>query len=254
MSARVPSTIAFRACSCAETPNLSSMPQLLRFDIKANKLGYIPMLSTLFDLSGRTALVTGGSKGLGKAMARTLAEAGASVAISSRHEDELKSAAAEIGQESHAKVVPLAADMTHRGEVKRLAERAIAALGKVDILINNAGGNVPQPIDQITDEIWDHFVELNLSSCMALTRALVPQMKDRKWGPRHSHFVNHGLHFDPRAQRLLRYQKRPLGLGPRERPGSGPVWHYGQLHRTRTLLNRTHTDEFHGRSAPEICR
>jgi short-subunit dehydrogenase len=140
------------------------------------------MSTTLFDLSGRTALVTGGSKGLGKAMARALAEAGASLAISSRHEDELKSAAAEIGQESHAKVVPLAADMTRREEVKRLAEQAIAALGKVEILINNAGGNIPQPIDQITDEVWDHFVELNLSSCMALTRALVPQMKDRKWG------------------------------------------------------------------------
>ena len=139
------------------------------------------MSSTLFDLSGRTALVTGGSKGLGK-VARALAEAGASVAISSPHEDELKSAAAEIGRESHAKVVPLAADMTHRGKVKRLAEQAIAALGKVDIVINNAGGNMPQPIDQITDEVWDHFVELNLSSCMALTRGLVPQMKDRKWG------------------------------------------------------------------------
>ena len=140
------------------------------------------MSSTLFDLSGRTALVTGGSKGLGKAMARALAKAGASVAISSRHDDELRTAAAEIAQESPAKVVSLAADMTHRGEVKRLAEQAIAALGKVDILINNAGGNTPQPIDEITDEVWDHFVELNLSSCMALTRALVPQMKDRKWG------------------------------------------------------------------------
>ncbi len=62
------------------------------------------MSITLFDLSSRTALVTGGSKGLGKAMARALAKAGASVAISSRHEDELKSAAAEIGQETHAKV------------------------------------------------------------------------------------------------------------------------------------------------------
>jgi NAD(P)-dependent dehydrogenase (short-subunit alcohol dehydrogenase family) len=140
------------------------------------------MSSTLFNLSGRTALVTGGSKGLGKAMARALAKAGASVAISSRHDDELRSAAAEIAQESHARIVPLAADMTQRGEVKRLAEQAIAALGNVDILINNAGGNTPQPIDQITDEVWDYFVELNLSSCMALTRALVPQMKDRKWG------------------------------------------------------------------------
>lgn len=86
------------------------------------------MPATLFDLSGSTALVTGGSKGLGKAMARALAEEGASVAISIPHEDELKSAAAEIGRESHAKVVPLAADMTHHGEVKQLAEQAIAAL------------------------------------------------------------------------------------------------------------------------------
>ena len=65
--------------------------------------------------------------------------------------------------------------MTHRAEVKRLAEQAIAALGKVDILINNAGGNTPQPIDQITDEVWDHLVELNLSSCMALTRHWFPR-------------------------------------------------------------------------------
>jgi hypothetical protein len=71
---RVLSTIAFgSACSCAGTPNLSSMPQLLSFDIEANELGVYPMSTTLFDLSGRTALVTGGSKGLGKAMARALA-------------------------------------------------------------------------------------------------------------------------------------------------------------------------------------
>jgi len=160
---------------------LSRLSLPLDFDTEASELGAYSMSSTLFDLSGRTALVTGGSKGLGKAMARALAKAGASVAISS-NDDELRSTAAEIAQESRAKVVPLAAEMTHRGEVKRLAEQAIAALGKVDILINNAGGNTPQPIDQITDEVWDHFVELNLSSCMALTRALVPQMKDRKWG------------------------------------------------------------------------
>ena len=55
-------------------------------------------------------------------------------------------------------------------------------MGRVDILVNNAGSNTPQAIDKITDEAWDRIVELNLSSCMALTRALVPQMKERRWG------------------------------------------------------------------------
>ena len=102
-------------------------------------------------------------------MARALANAGASVAISSRHDAELRSAAAEIGQESGGRIVPLPADMTHRGEVNRLAEQAIAALGNVDILVNNAGGNTPQPIDEIEREseqllycIWRRFlVELS---------------------------------------------------------------------------------------------
>ena len=136
----------------------------------------------LFDLSGRVALVTGGSKGLGKAMARGFAEAGANVVISSRHEDELKKAKAEIENGLNVKVAYFVADMTNRAQVKQLAEQAVAAMGKVDILVNNAGSNVPQPIDEITDEAWDQIVELNLTSCMALTRALVPQMKERKWG------------------------------------------------------------------------
>lgn len=140
------------------------------------------MSHALFDLSGRVALVTGGSKGLGKAMARGFAEAGANVVISSRHEPELKSAAAEIAEGTQAKVVYFVADMTRRGDVRKLADSALAAMGKVDILVNNAGSNTPQAIDQITDEDWDRIVELNLSSCMALTRALAPQMKERRWG------------------------------------------------------------------------
>jgi NAD(P)-dependent dehydrogenase (short-subunit alcohol dehydrogenase family) len=136
----------------------------------------------LFDLSGRVALVTGGSKGLGKAMARVFAEAGASVLISSRTENELKQAAEEIKKDTAAKVTWFMADMTNRDQVKKLAEQALSAAGRVDILVNNAGSNVPQPIDEITDEAWDRIVELNLTSCMALTRALVPQMKQRRWG------------------------------------------------------------------------
>jgi gluconate 5-dehydrogenase len=136
----------------------------------------------LFDLSGRAALVTGGSKGLGKAMARVFAEAGANVAICSRHADELERAKSEIQQGTKAKVACFVADMTRRDQVKKLAADAVAALGKIDILVNNAGSNVPQPIDEITDDAWDQIVELNLTSCMALSRALVPQMKLRRWG------------------------------------------------------------------------
>jgi NAD(P)-dependent dehydrogenase (short-subunit alcohol dehydrogenase family) len=136
----------------------------------------------LFDLSGRVALVTGGSKGLGKAMARGLAEAGADIVISSRHENELQSAAREIGAGLEIKVKYVVADLSRRPESPRLAAASLEAMGKVDILINNAGTNKPEPIGDITDEVWDSLVELNLSSCMALTRALVPGMKERKWG------------------------------------------------------------------------
>jgi NAD(P)-dependent dehydrogenase (short-subunit alcohol dehydrogenase family) len=140
------------------------------------------MFHQLFALSGRVALVTGGSKGLGKAMARGFAEAGADVVISSRNEDELVAAQAEIQAGTKARVAHFVADMTDRETPNRLAEQALGAMGRVDILVNNAGGNRPQPTEQIADEDWDAIVELNLSSCMALTRALVGPMKERRWG------------------------------------------------------------------------
>jgi NAD(P)-dependent dehydrogenase (short-subunit alcohol dehydrogenase family) len=136
----------------------------------------------IFDLSGRVALVTGGSKGLGQAMARGLAEAGADIIISSRHEDELKSGLAAILEGTGRKGRYFVADMNHRDDVGRLARSALEAFGRVDILINNAGSNVPQPIDQIKDSDWDNILELNLTSIMALSRAMIPQMKLRKWG------------------------------------------------------------------------
>ena len=139
-------------------------------------------LAKLFDLTGRVALVTGGSKGLGKAMARGLAQAGADVFISSRHEDELKSALKEILDGTGRKGDYAVADMTKRDEVNRLARTALERMGRVDILVNNAGTNAPQAIDQITDDTWDMVMEANLHSVMGLTRALVPQMRQRKWG------------------------------------------------------------------------
>src|SRR5262245_37411475 len=135
-----------------------------------------------FDVTGKVALVTGGSKGLGKAMARALAEAGADIVISSRTESTLKSALDEILAGTGRKGAFFVADMSKRADVNRLAKMALDRMGRVDILINNAGTNKPQPIDEISDPVWDEVIETNLSSVMALTRALVPQMKERRWG------------------------------------------------------------------------
>ena len=140
------------------------------------------MLAKMFDLTGRTAFVTGGSKGLGKAMARGLAEAGADIFISSRNEDQLKAALDEILDGTGRKGGYCVADMAKRDDVRRLGEEALAKMGKVDILINNAGTNAPEPIDQITEETWDRVLETNLHSVMLLTRAMIPGMRERKWG------------------------------------------------------------------------
>ncbi len=136
----------------------------------------------IFNLKGKVALVTGGSKGLGKAMARGLAEAGADIVISSRHENELKPALEEILRGTDRKGRFIVADMSRRSDVLRLARTALEQMGRVDILVNNAGTNIPQAIDQIKDEDWDAVMEINLNSIMVLTRALVPQMKTRGWG------------------------------------------------------------------------
>jgi NAD(P)-dependent dehydrogenase (short-subunit alcohol dehydrogenase family) len=140
------------------------------------------MARNLFDLTGKTALVTGGSKGLGKAMARGLVEAGADVVISSRHEIELRTALSEILKDTDRRGRYVVADMSRREQVVRLAKDALDLTGRIDVLINNAGTNKPEAIDAVTDEAWDEVLEINLSSVMALTRALVPQMKARRWG------------------------------------------------------------------------
>ncbi|MEM9281365.1 MAG: SDR family NAD(P)-dependent oxidoreductase [Verrucomicrobiota bacterium] len=140
------------------------------------------MPSDLFDLSGKSALITGGSRGLGKAMARGFVEHGAKVMICSRSEEELEAAAAEIGQGLEAEIHWRVADMNDREATDALAAAALEIFGTVDILINNAGVNVPQPIDEIEDETWDTVVEINLTSIMRLTRALVPAMKTQQWG------------------------------------------------------------------------
>jgi len=140
------------------------------------------MIGSIFSLSGRVALVTGASRGIGYAIARGFALAGADVFICSRNAESLSASAQRIQQESNVRVEYTAADVGIRADVSRVANDAIRRFGKVDIVVNNAGWNVPQAIDEIRDDDWQHLIELNLNSAMAMTRALVPGMRDRHWG------------------------------------------------------------------------
>jgi NAD(P)-dependent dehydrogenase (short-subunit alcohol dehydrogenase family) len=139
-------------------------------------------IQRLFDLSGKVALVTGGSRGIGRAIAGGLAEAGADLFLCARQEMPLRQAAEEIAGNTGRRVEWIPADVARREEARRVAEVALERFGRVDILVNNAGWNIPQAIDEIRDEDWDYLLELNLTNVMVITRALVPGMKERRWG------------------------------------------------------------------------
>ena len=140
------------------------------------------MINELFDLNGKVALVTGGSKGIGRAMAHGLAEAGADIVINSRSRAEMDEAMSYIldgtGRQGHCVV----ADLFQREDTVRLAREALEAMGRVDIIVNNAGTNIVSPVDRIVDQDWDKLIELNLTAPMVLVRECADQMKERKWG------------------------------------------------------------------------
>ncbi|MBT3192875.1 MAG: SDR family oxidoreductase [Verrucomicrobia bacterium] len=140
------------------------------------------MAHDIFSLSGRSALVTGGSRGLGEAIARAFVQYGADVVIASRQEESLKSTASRLQTEGTGRVAFVPADLTRREDVARLAHLAREAFGKIDILVNNAGSHHAQAVTDIVQRDWDELLELNLTSCMMLTRALAGEMKERGWG------------------------------------------------------------------------
>jgi NAD(P)-dependent dehydrogenase (short-subunit alcohol dehydrogenase family) len=136
----------------------------------------------LFDLTGRVAIITGGSKGLGLAMAQGLASAGAGVVLVSRHEEEAKAAAAEIGQAFCRPAVGMRADVTNQAEVEALVARVLKDLGRIDILINNAGINIRGPIDALSLEQFRDVQRVNVEGVWLMSRAVVPHMKERQSG------------------------------------------------------------------------
>lgn len=140
------------------------------------------MKDTIFSLAGRTALITGASRGIGRAIAEAFAAAGADLFLCSRTEETLRATAEELAGRFGQRVEWLVADVARRADVDRLAEEALARMGHIDILVNNAGWNIPQAIGEIQDKDWDYLIELNLTNAMRLTRAVVPQMMERRWG------------------------------------------------------------------------
>ena len=125
----------------------------------------------LFDLRGRTALITGGSRGLGLQMAHALGEAGARLVISARKSDELEQACAELQAEG-IDVSWIAADAAQESDVTALATTALARLGHIDILVNNAGATWGAPAEDHPTEAWDKVMNLNVRGLFLLTREI----------------------------------------------------------------------------------
>jgi 3-oxoacyl-[acyl-carrier protein] reductase len=134
------------------------------------------------EVNGKIALVTGGSRGIGRAAAVALAKAGADVAVNFRHrEAEAQAVCREIeGTGRRAQAVK--ADVSNAAEVARLVETVEKGLGGIDILVNNAGISRPQPLAEITEQDWDDVLTINLKSMFLVSQAVLPGMRQRKWG------------------------------------------------------------------------
>ncbi len=135
-----------------------------------------------FRLDGRVALVTGGTKGLGRVIAEALAGAGASVAISARNGEAAAQVALEIATQGGRASIGIGADVSVAVQVEAMVERTIKELGAVDILVNNAGINIRGPIEDLTESDWDAVIDTNLKGPWLCSRAVARQMKARKWG------------------------------------------------------------------------
>ena len=134
-----------------------------------------------FSLSGKAALVTGATSGIGRRQAFALAQAGAAVVLTGRREAQLQEAVAEIEADGGS-AAALPADLGDRSLLSGLAERAALPFGPIDILINAAGVNFRQSVEDISFDSWDKTLNLNLAVPFFLARELVPAMKERGWG------------------------------------------------------------------------
>jgi 3-oxoacyl-[acyl-carrier protein] reductase len=134
------------------------------------------------NLKGKVALVTGGSRGIGAAIAVALGEAGAAVAVNYRERaDAADALVADLNKAGH-RAIAVAADVSQASAVTAMADRVTSALGAVDILVNNAGIAIVRGVDDLTEDDFDRTITVNLKSAWLCTQAVLPSMRAKKWG------------------------------------------------------------------------
>lgn len=133
------------------------------------------------DLKQKVAILTGGSRGIGKGIALALAQEGCHLAICARNAEALQQAAEEM-RAHQVKVLPLALDVTQPDQAEQLVEQTAAQFGRIDILINNVGGNRRGEFETTTDQDWQEIIELNLMAHTRLSRAVIPHMRKQGGG------------------------------------------------------------------------
>ena len=135
----------------------------------------------MFSLEGKTAIVTGGSKGLGEAIALSMADAGANVVITGRDEESLGKVEAAVKAKG-VKCLPMVADVLKTDDIKAMTDKTLAEFGKIDVLVNNAGVNVVKPLLKISEDEWDRVLDTNLKGYFLCAQAVVPHMIEQKSG------------------------------------------------------------------------
>ncbi|HET9551211.1 MAG TPA: SDR family NAD(P)-dependent oxidoreductase, partial [Candidatus Binatia bacterium] len=133
-------------------------------------------------ISGKVAIVTGGSEGIGKAIATQLAAEGVRTVIAARKVENLKRAAAEIASATKGEVLPVQADVANLDAVKKLVAGAVSAFGGVDILVNNAAGSGSGALSELTDDDWLRHLDVKLIGYVRCARQVIPHMKQKNWG------------------------------------------------------------------------
>jgi len=133
-------------------------------------------------LDGKSAVITGASKGLGLAMAERFAASGADVAILARTPETLEEAKQKIQANAKGKVATVSCDVSKAADIRKAYDQVMSQLGKIDILVNNAGQSTRGPSEEITDEMWQSDLDLKLFAQIRLARLVFPQMKQRRWG------------------------------------------------------------------------